>query len=136
DGKPIVLLADRGTTGGYTKIATVISSDIGIFAQAMPGDELKFKAVGVDEAGRILGEQREVLAGIGVDRTVSEATLSVVIDGEAIEIEDEKGVPLTVSEAPGDGDGEVSRRVGATVDGRTFEFEVRVKDQEPSGPPL
>ena len=136
DGKPIVLLADRGTTGGYTKIATVISSDIGIFAQAMPGDELKFKAVGVDEAGRILGEQRKVLAGIGVDRTISEATLSVVIDGEAIEIEDEKGVPLTVSEAPGDGGGQVSRRVGATVDGRTFEFEVRVKDLEPSGPPL
>ena len=60
----------------------------------------------------------------------------MVIDGEAIEIEDEKGVPLTVSEAPGDGDGEVSRRVGATVDGRTFEFEVRVKDLEPSGTPL
>ena len=130
DGKPIVLLADRGTTGGYTKIATVISSDIGIFAQAMPGDELQFKSVSVQEAGSILREQRRVLEGIGVDNTISEAALIVVIDGEAIEIEDEKGAPFTIGEAPGDGPGEVPRQIGATVDGRTFEFEVRVKDQE------
>ena len=36
-GAPIVLLSDRGTTGGYTKVATVISPDIGLLAQAMPG---------------------------------------------------------------------------------------------------
>ena len=34
DGMPIVLLADRGATGGYTKIATVISADIMRLAQA------------------------------------------------------------------------------------------------------
>ena len=36
DGMPRVLLADRGTTGGYTKIATVISADLPNLAQALP----------------------------------------------------------------------------------------------------
>ena len=38
NGLPIVMLADRATTGGYPKIATVVSSDIGRLAQLMPGD--------------------------------------------------------------------------------------------------
>jgi len=50
DGKPIILLADRQTTGGYTKIATVIQPDIGLVAQLQPGDALGFRAVSVAEA--------------------------------------------------------------------------------------
>ncbi len=45
DGQPIVLMADRGTTGGYTKIATVIAADLGLLAQAVPGDRVRFSAV-------------------------------------------------------------------------------------------
>ena len=54
DGRPIVLLADRGPTGGYTKIATVISTDIGKLAQSMPGVTIAFKAVTLEEAHSIL----------------------------------------------------------------------------------
>jgi allophanate hydrolase subunit 2 len=50
DGQPIVLLADRQTTGGYTKIATVISADIYEIAQVRPGDRVKFSAVSEAEA--------------------------------------------------------------------------------------
>jgi antagonist of KipI len=57
DGQPIVLLADRGTTGGYTKIATVVSADLPRLAQAMPGDEVAFGAASLEEAHRILEEQ-------------------------------------------------------------------------------
>jgi biotin-dependent carboxylase-like uncharacterized protein len=49
-GKPIILLADRQTTGGYAKIATVISADIPLLAQARPGDSLRFRRVTVREA--------------------------------------------------------------------------------------
>jgi len=49
-GKPIVLLSDRQTTGGYTKIATVIGPDIGILAQCRPGDGVRFQAISVAEA--------------------------------------------------------------------------------------
>jgi 5-oxoprolinase (ATP-hydrolysing) subunit C len=44
-GTPIVLLADRQTTGGYPKIATVISADLGRLAQMRPGHTLRFDAV-------------------------------------------------------------------------------------------
>jgi len=53
DGKPIILLADRQTTGGYTKIATVIRPDLSLVAQLRPGDTLAFQAVSVVEAQAI-----------------------------------------------------------------------------------
>ena len=54
DGLPIVLLVDRQTTGGYTKVATVCSFDIGRVGQVRPGQSLRFRAVTVDEAHRLL----------------------------------------------------------------------------------
>jgi biotin-dependent carboxylase-like uncharacterized protein len=50
NGAPIVLMADRNTTGGYPKIATVITADFGRFAQTPAGTAFRFKAVGVKEA--------------------------------------------------------------------------------------
>jgi biotin-dependent carboxylase-like uncharacterized protein len=54
NGAPIVLMADRGTSGGYPKIATVISADFGRFAQTPAGTGFRFKAVGMAEAQREL----------------------------------------------------------------------------------
>jgi len=50
NGAPIVLMPDRGTTGGYPKIATVISADFGRFAQTPAGTAFRFKAVSIKEA--------------------------------------------------------------------------------------
>jgi 5-oxoprolinase (ATP-hydrolysing) subunit C len=49
-GAPIVLMADRGTSGGYPKIATVISADFGRLAQTPAGTAFRFKAVAMAEA--------------------------------------------------------------------------------------
>jgi biotin-dependent carboxylase-like uncharacterized protein len=54
DGMPIVLLVDRQSTGGYTKIATVCSFDVSRLAQVKPGHRVHFRAVTVDEAHRAL----------------------------------------------------------------------------------
>ena len=64
DGQPIVLLVDRQSTGGYTKIATVCSFDIGRIAQLRPGQSVRFSAVSVDEAHRLLGDADAMLAKI------------------------------------------------------------------------
>jgi len=61
-GKPIVLLADRQTTGGYTKIATVIGPDLGLVAQSQPGDALRFQAVSVTQAQEAARELETALA--------------------------------------------------------------------------
>ena len=50
NGQPIVLMPDRGTSGGYPKIATVISADFGRFAQIPSGTGFRFKAVSMAEA--------------------------------------------------------------------------------------
>jgi 5-oxoprolinase (ATP-hydrolysing) subunit C len=50
NGAPIVLMPDRGTSGGYPKIATVISADLGRFAQIPAGMGFRFKAVSMAEA--------------------------------------------------------------------------------------
>ena len=58
DGRPIVLLADRQTSGGYPKIATVISADLDFLAQAWAGDRVTFRSVSLEEAHRIRRERR------------------------------------------------------------------------------
>lgn len=50
NGQPIVLLADRQTTGGYPKIATVISADLPALARLPVGAKVAFEAVTVEEA--------------------------------------------------------------------------------------
>jgi biotin-dependent carboxylase-like uncharacterized protein len=50
NGQPIVLMRDRGTSGGYPKIATVISADLGRFAQIQAGRPFRFEAVSMAEA--------------------------------------------------------------------------------------
>jgi 5-oxoprolinase (ATP-hydrolysing) subunit C len=50
NGQPIVLMPDRGTSGGYPKIATVISADLGRLAQIPAGRGFRFKAIGMADA--------------------------------------------------------------------------------------
>ncbi|REH76714.1 5-oxoprolinase subunit C family protein [Staphylococcus felis] len=54
DGNPIILLNDRQTVGGYTKIATVIDCDIVDIVQRRPGEVIKFEWVTFNEANEIL----------------------------------------------------------------------------------
>lgn len=49
-GEPILLMADRQTTGGYPKIATAIGADLPRLAQCRPGERLRFRAVTVEAA--------------------------------------------------------------------------------------
>ena len=61
DGQPIVLLVDRQSTGGYTKAATICSSDIWRVGQARPGQWLRFQSIDVEEAHRLLRESDTAL---------------------------------------------------------------------------
>lgn len=64
-GQPVLLMADRRVTGGYAKIATVISADLPRVAQLMPGSSVSFKAVCVDEAAAARREMRSALRAAG-----------------------------------------------------------------------
>lgn len=60
-GMPIIMMADRQTTGGYAKIATVISADLKKVAQARPGTRIRFAMVTEDEAVRLRREEGKLL---------------------------------------------------------------------------
>ena len=62
-GQPILLMADRQTTGGYAKIATVISADIPVVGQLAPGDWIEFVACSRGEAIDALKRREARLGG-------------------------------------------------------------------------
>jgi antagonist of KipI len=60
-GQPILLMADRQTTGGYPKIATVISADLPVAGQLAPGDWIEFTACTRDAAVEALRDREAAL---------------------------------------------------------------------------
>ncbi len=122
DGVPTVLMADRGTTGGYTKIASVITADVGQLAQAVPGESVRFAAVGHEEAAAALEEQEAILAAIDGVMPTPAVPVAVVVDGETLEVVDDQGDPVTAGEGPAR-----AQRATAVVKGLTYSFEVEVR---------
>lgn len=59
DGNPIILLNDKQTVGGYTKIANVCHGDLNVLAQLKPGNKIKFKWITIEEATDKLIEQQQ-----------------------------------------------------------------------------
>ena len=59
NGKPIILMADHQTTGGYAKIGTVVQADLSKVAQCKPGDRIRFRKVSVEEAQEISRKERK-----------------------------------------------------------------------------
>lgn len=66
DGAPIVLMADRQTTGGYAKIAHVASVDLPLVAQSMPGDTLRFVETGLEQARELDQQREDAFAGLAL----------------------------------------------------------------------
>jgi biotin-dependent carboxylase-like uncharacterized protein len=60
DGKPIIILTEL-VTGGYTKIATIISIDLPKVAQLKPGDQVRFKPISIEESHDFLKGQEDRL---------------------------------------------------------------------------
>jgi antagonist of KipI len=63
-GRPIAMMVDAQTTGGYAKIATVIGPDLRLVAQARSGDVLRFAACGQEEAVAALRAERDFIVRI------------------------------------------------------------------------
>ena len=60
-GMPIILMADHQTTGGYAKIATVISADLPKLAQVKSNDKINFEIIDVDTAEKIANKQKKYI---------------------------------------------------------------------------
>lgn len=75
NGQPIILLADHQTTGGYAKIATVISADLPVIGRMRPGQKVCFSIIEIEEAERLIRTQEKALRTLeGNKQVVSELT--------------------------------------------------------------
>ena len=82
DGKPIILLADRQTTGGYAKIATIATVDLPKLGQAAPGTNITFTEITVEESQELLAARSERFKPDNLAGIVEEVSLKV--DGDDI----------------------------------------------------
>jgi biotin-dependent carboxylase-like uncharacterized protein len=93
-GQPIVMLADRQTTGGYAKIATVCAVDVENLAQRLPGGKVRFEKITVEAAVALLRREEELLGRVRLLRATWRAatparrgTLGVRVDGRPHRVE-------------------------------------------------
>ena len=87
-GQPIIMLAERQSTGGYTKIATVISVDLPVIGQCCPGDVIRFQAVSLEEAHRLLKQQRSRMEDLALylSKVPTLHTIHETLNGKTYEI--------------------------------------------------
>jgi biotin-dependent carboxylase-like uncharacterized protein len=100
NGQPIVMMVDCGTTGGYAKIATVISADLAKIAQAQPQDCIKFIQCTDEEAVQAYREEMECyrfvaeLVAKGLPSKVEQQTrqrkMQLKIEGQVYKVEIEE----------------------------------------------
>jgi antagonist of KipI len=70
DGSPILLMADRQTTGGYPRLGELASVDLPRAAQLRPGDPLQFKAISLEAAQQLLLDREARFRAL--ERTVAD----------------------------------------------------------------
>lgn len=88
-GLPIILMADRQTTGGYTKICSVISADRPKLGQLRPSDRIRFSVVDIMKAHEVHLRQERMLNGLCIP-SLTARRFSLVIGGEAFAVEVEE----------------------------------------------
>ena len=115
-GMPIILLADRGTTGGYAKIATVISADHTKLAQIIPGDTVEFEPVSLEKSIDELAKQENKINSLkGLKGSFHE----IFAGDDVIDVVDEYGEPVLIED--------VDEIINIKVDGGDENIEVSLK---------
>ena len=115
-GMPIILLADRGTTGGYPKIATVITADHTKLAQLIPGDTVEFATVSLEESLNELAKQENKINSL---KGLKGSFYEIIAGEDFIDIVDENGEPLLLED--------VDEIANIKVDGGDENIEVNLK---------
>lgn len=111
-GNPIIMMADHQTTGGYTKIASIISVDLPKAAQLRPGSKVKFEKISIEEAQDLYLEEKERLEQL--------AETFDHVEVKAPPKEKEAIALAAATAAAGDGYYSVKKKYRVVVDGEEF----------------
>ena len=90
NGLPIILMSNRGTSGGYLKIATVISADHSKLAQLMPGNKVKFSLITYQNAVQEYRIQENILDSLR-DEKSDTIPSKIMASDSLVSIADESG---------------------------------------------
>jgi len=66
DGQPIILIADRQTSGGYARVANVITVDLLLLAQMRPGDTIRFREITLDRAHKLFIDRHSMIDNLKI----------------------------------------------------------------------
>ena len=134
NGQPVVLMADRGVTGGYTKIGVVITADIWKIAQALPGDQIKFVTTNYADALRAMRDWEESIRKVRdlairsrEGKKNSELNMRISYEGEFFQVFDDQGVQIAFKEDIRGNSLKTRRTLKATVSGETYNFDIDVE---------
>ena len=127
DGAPRILLADRGTTGGYAKIAAVITPDLSKLAQALPSHTITFQQISIQEAQDALREREALIRS--VERQGRIPIISISLDDHSFDVQTPDGQPLTLQEPIDPPSETTSRRLAATIHNQTHDFHLHIHHQ-------
>ncbi len=125
DKKPIGLMADRQTTGGYPKIAVAATVDLGLLAQAAPGTSVRFARITVDEAHEYLRQREHWFENPVFERPVSRK-YSLSVNGTFYEVSISGHVPQPDTSA--DDPQQKDFRTSVEVNGQNFRVEVQTEE--------
>ncbi len=81
DGMPIVLLADRQPTGGYTKIASVIRADLPKLVQKPVGSEIQFQEIDIETSEALVTEQHRSVFEHPLEHPVNVVSHNLICEG-------------------------------------------------------
>lgn len=115
-GQPILMMADHQTTGGYTKIASVISVDLPKAAQMKPGVKVRFEKITVEEAQELYVKELEAMKALCEKLNKIEVKLPAK-EQEAIAM-------AAAMAAAEEGRYMVKKKYRVVIDGEAFEVEL------------
>lgn len=120
-GQPIIMMADHQTTGGYTKIAAVVSVDLPKAAQLKPGCKVRFKKVSIEEAQDLYVKELEKMAAIrtGIEKEAEKAP-TIASSPE----KEKQAVAMAVATAASAGSYVIKKKYNITIDGENFLVEL------------
>lgn len=141
-GKPIIMLSDRQTVGGYTKIGTIINIDMPMIAQCKAGDKVHFRTIDIYEAQDLFVKQKEYYKALrdSFDNPVGKLSSiptsplehenynggAAIKEKVAKLMEDKKPVKAApVAKTQVAVDNEVSGSFSATVNGKEYKFTIK-----------
>lgn len=86
EGIPIILMRDKQTTGGYPKIATVITPDISKLSQKAPGEKIAFRAINLEEAHKAYAEYENSISQTPLKRIRQTSAYNLKVNGKKFSV--------------------------------------------------